>query len=86
MKGSIIYLFHSGTKDVRNAVHDNDLLIVYRLDSSCILREVGKIRALFFVGDTHLKGEVIEGIIKPSDIARKGKVSFLIISVGPCNY
>jgi len=83
--GRIVHLFHSGTDDVKKTIHGNDILTVYRITPSCELKEVGKIKVIGYIGDTYLKGEVVEGEIKPDDIAKKGNVSCLIISAGICN-
>jgi hypothetical protein len=85
-RGDIVYLFQSGTADVRNAIHVNDVLTVYRTDSACRVAEVGKIRILSYVRDTYLKGEVVEGQLRRDDIAKKDKVSCLVISAGSCNH
>ena len=84
--GSIVYVFHSGTPDVKNAIAVNDTLTVYRESSSCEMKEVGKIKVLSYAGENYLKVEVIEGEIKLNDIARKEHVSFLVIlSEDRCN-
>ena len=83
--GQILHLFHSGTADVRKTINTNDVLTVYRIMPSCEVKEVGKIRVIAYVGETYLKGEVVEGEIRPDDIAKKGKVSCLVISAGLCN-
>jgi hypothetical protein len=83
--GQTVYLFHSGTEEVRMTIQDNDILTVYRINPSCEVKTVGKIKIISHVGDTYLKGEVIEGEIKPDDIAKKGNVSCLVISAGMCN-
>ena len=83
--GKIVHLFHSGTADVRKIINANDVLTVYRIMPSCEVKEVGKIRIIAYVGETYLKGEVVGGEIKPDDIAKKGKVSCLVISAGMCN-
>lgn len=83
--GSIIHMFHSGTDEIKNAVRADDILIVYRINTSCEVKEVGKIKIISYVGETYLSGEVVEGEIKPNDIAKKGKISLLIISAGTCN-
>jgi 5,10-methylene-tetrahydrofolate dehydrogenase/methenyl tetrahydrofolate cyclohydrolase len=83
--GQIAYLFHSGTKDVKKTIHDNDILIVYRVNQSCEIKAVGKIKVLYSVADTYFKSEVIEGEIRPNDIAKKENVSCLVISVGLCS-
>lgn len=77
--GSPVYMFHSGTPDVKKTIAVNDIAIVYRENSSCELNEVGKIRVLSYSGNNYLKGEVIEGEIKEGDIARKGSVALLVI-------
>jgi hypothetical protein len=43
---------------------------------------IGLVKVISFVGDTYIKGEVFAGEIKPDDIAKKDKVSCLIISAG----
>lgn len=86
LKGDLVFLFHGGTEEARRAIHLNDILTVYRTNSSCEIAEVGRIKIISFVGDIYLKGEVIEGEIRPDDIARKRNVSFLVISAGICNH
>jgi len=84
--GDVVYLFHSGTDEINNAIHVDDILTVYRIDPSCEIREAGKIKVTSHIGETYLKGEVIEGEIRPNDIAKKGKISLLIISAGACSH
>jgi hypothetical protein len=84
-KGQEVHLFHSGTDAVRKAVHGGDILTVYRITPACELKEVGKIRVIEFIGETYLKCTVVDGEIKPDDIAKKGNVSCLVISAGICN-
>jgi len=83
--GQTLHLFHSGTDDVKRIIHANDILTVYRITPSCELKKVGKIRVIAYIGETYLKGEVVEGEIKPDDMRKKGKVSCLVISAGECN-
>lgn len=83
--GQTLHLFHSGTDDVKKAIHENDILTVYRINSSCEVKEVGRIRIIAYIGETYLKAEVIGGEVKSGDIAKKGKVSFLVISARACN-
>lgn len=80
--GAHVYLFHSGTEDVKNAIRINDVLTVYRESPCCNLKEIGKIKVLSFTGDNYMKAEVVEGAIKPGDIAKKGTVSCLILVSG----
>jgi len=77
--GTIIYLFHSGTPDVKNEIHLNDILIVYRESPTCEMKAVGKIKVLSFAGGNHITAEVIEGEIMIDDIAKKGKAAYLVV-------
>ncbi len=78
--GETIYLFYSGTADIRKTIQDSDILTVYRTNHSTEMKIVGKIKVLSYMGEVYLKGVVIEGEIMPNDIARKGDVSCLVIS------
>jgi len=84
--GQSAYLFHSGTEDVRRTINANDILVVYRISPLCEVKTVGIIKVISHIGDTYFKGEVIEGEIRPNDIAKKGNVSCLVISVDVCNH
>jgi hypothetical protein len=83
--GQIAYLFHSGTEDVNRTIHLNDMLVVYRITPLCEEKTVGKIKVISHISDTYFKGEVVEGEIRPHDIAKKGNVSCLVISIDLCN-
>jgi hypothetical protein len=83
--GQTTYLFHSGTEDVKKTVHVNDILVVYRISQQCEVKTVGTIKVISNIADTYFKGEVVEGEIRPNDIAKKGNASCLVISVGLCN-
>ncbi|MHB8881509.1 MAG: hypothetical protein ACYC69_08395 [Thermodesulfovibrionales bacterium] len=85
-KGDSAYLFHSGTKEAKRIIHIKDILTVFRTKPSCEVIEVGRIRITSFIGEIYLKGEVVEGEIRPDDIARKESVSCLVISAGMCNH
>jgi len=85
-KGTIVCLFQSGTAEVKKAISIGDVLVVYREGPKHELKEVGKIKVLSYVGDDYLKGEIVEGELKVGDIAKKGDVASLIISLGDkCN-
>jgi hypothetical protein len=83
--GQTVYLFHSGTDVVKKTIHANDILTVYRINPSCEVNPVGIIKVLSYIGETYIKAEVLEGEIRPDDIAKKGNVSCLVISAGMCN-
>jgi hypothetical protein len=81
--GTKLYLFHSGTEDVKNRIHVNDSLTVYRVhpaDSSVESKEVGTVRVLSILGDYYFDGEVTSGDVKAGDLAKKGTVACFIIS------
>lgn len=86
VKGDTVYMFHSGTEDVKKTIHVNDTLTVYRTSPSCEVTPIGIIKVISFVGETYIKGEVFAGEIKPDDIAKKESVSCLIISAGICEH
>jgi beta-lactam-binding protein with PASTA domain len=81
-KGAIVCLFQSGTADVKKAISIGDILIVHREGPKHELKEVGKIKVLFYAGEDYLRGEVVEGEIKAGDIAKKGDAASLVISSG----
>jgi hypothetical protein len=85
VKGDTVYMFHSGTEEVKKTIHVNDTLTVYRTSPSCEVTPIGIVKVVSFVGDTHIKGEVFAGELKPDDIVKKENVSCLIISAGMCN-
>ncbi len=84
--GETVYLFHSGTQDVKKEIHPNDVLTVHRINTSCQAREVGKIKVIAYVGETYIKGEVVEGELREDDIAKKGDVSCLVVFAGLCDH
>ena len=84
--GETVYLFHSGTRDVTRGIHPGDVLTVHRTSSSCQAKVVGKIKVLSYVGETYIKGEVMEGEVRADDIATGGDVSCLVVSVGICDH
>jgi len=53
----------------------DDILIVYRENSSCEMKEVKKIRIHSHIGDNYIKGEIEE-----SNIAKEGFLGLLVIS------
>ncbi len=83
--GETVYLFHSGTDDVRKTIHVSDILAVHRVNASCEVVTVGKIKVISYVGETYIKGVIMEGDIMPNDIARKGDASCLVILTGACS-
>lgn len=81
--GTRLYLFHSGTDDVKKAINVNDVLTVYREYPSGIsleARETGKVKILSFSGGYYYEAEVIEGAVHPGYLARKGTIACFITS------
>ena len=81
--GTKLYLFHSGTEDVKKAINVNDVLIVYREYPSSIspvARETGKVKVLSTSGEYYYEAEVIEGSVQPGYLARKGTIACFITS------
>ena len=81
--GTKLYLFYSGTDEVRKTIHVDDVLTVYREyppSFSVETREVGKVRILSPLGDYYFDGEVISGEVKAGDLAIKGTVACFITS------
>ena len=73
--GAKLYLFYSGTEEIRRIINVNDVLTVYREyppDYSRAVREVGKVRVLAPLGDYYFNGEVIGGEVQAGDLAKKG--------------
>jgi len=81
-KGEMVCLFQSGTADVKNTISAGDLLTVYREIGKHDLKEVGKIKVHFYIGEDYLKAEVVEGEVRTGDIAKKGDAASLVISSG----
>jgi len=81
--GTKIYLFHSGSDEVRKTINVNDVLTVYREYPPDICpgsTEAGKVRILFPLGDYYFEGEVVEGEMHPGYLAIKGTVACFITS------
>jgi len=81
--GTKIYLFHSGSDEVRKTINVHDVLTVYREyppDSCPGSTEAGKVRILFPLGDYYFEGEVVEGEMHPGYLAIKGTVACFITS------
>jgi hypothetical protein len=84
--GAHVYLFHSGTEHIKNAIRINDVLTVYRESPCCNLIETGKIKVLSFTGNNYIKAQVVEGVVRAGDIAKKGSISCLVlVSSCDCN-
>lgn len=81
--GTKLYLFHSGTEEVKKTININKILVVYREyppELSLEPRETGKVRILSSSGEYYFEAEVIEGKVQPGYLARKGTVACFITS------
>ena len=81
--GAKLYLFHSGTEEVKKAINVNDVLTVYReypSDISPEVRETGKVKILSASGEYYYEAEVIEGSVHPGYLAKKGSIACFITS------
>jgi hypothetical protein len=81
--GTKLYLFHSGTEEVKKTINVNDVLTVYREYPpyfSLETEEVGKVRILSTLGEYYCEAEVIEGYVQPSFVAKKGMVACFVTS------
>ncbi len=84
--GNKVHMFHSGTADVKKEICINDVIPVYRemqLGGSFKSKEVGKVKVLSYVGEHYFEAQVVEGEIKPGDIAKKETASCLIQPIRP---
>lgn len=79
--GVKLYLFYSGTEEIRRTINVNDVLTVYQEyppDYSRTMREVGKVRVLAPLGDYYFNGEVIGGEVQAGDLAKKGTIACFV--------
>ncbi len=79
--GTKVYLFHSGTEEVKKTIKTNEVLGVYReypADFSPGIKETGKVKILSALGEYYFAAEVIEGEIQPGYLAKKGTVACFI--------
>jgi hypothetical protein len=84
-KGDTAYLFYSGTNDFRAVVHVNKSMIVYRIDPyHCVEKLIGVIKVTSYLGEIFIRAEVLEGEVKPFDIAKSGDVSCMVLSNDVC--
>lgn len=85
--GATVILFHSGTEQTRRSIHPGDVLTVSRARRSCRDEAVGTIRAEAPAGELCFRATVLEGEVRPHDVAHAGAVSFLVIlSDDPCQH
>lgn len=79
--GDKLYLFHSGTADVKEAIRINDVLTVFRESPKELAAEVastGKVKIIATVGDYYFEAEVVEGSVGFGNLAVKSNTACLI--------
>ncbi len=79
--GDNLYLFKSGTRDVKKDFCLNDVVPVYRevaygwpikgWGEVKSINEVGKIKILSYVGDHDFEAQVVNGSVRAGDVAEK---------------
>lgn len=77
--GASLYLFHSGTDEIRRSLKIGDVLDVLRIGPDGRTRTVGAVRATAFAGEFCLRAEVVSGKILPHDVALKKRLFLLVI-------
>jgi hypothetical protein len=81
--GQKVWLFHSGTPDVKKEICLNDIIPVYRekkLGNNYKVEEVGKIKVLSYEGRNYFEAVVVSGEARVGDIATLNAVSCLVLS------
>jgi len=81
--GTKLYLFHSGSEDVKKTINANDILTVYReypLGISPETKETGKVRIISTSGEYYYQAVVIEGSVQPGFLAKKGTIACFVTS------
>ncbi len=77
-----MWLFHSGTPDVRKAICLGDTIPVYRevkVENRYRVEEVGKVRVLSYQGRNYFEARVVSGEIKAGDVATEKAASCLVL-------
>lgn len=77
--GDIVFLFHSGTGEVRDSLNPGATVGVSRVDSEGNRRSVGTLRVAAFVGEFCLRSEVTEGEILLHDLAERDHIYYRVI-------
>ncbi len=80
--GQKVWLFHSGTPDVKKEICLNDIIPVYREVKAGKLYQdevVGKVKILSYQGKHYFEAQVVSGTVKIGDVATKDTASCMII-------
>jgi hypothetical protein len=82
--GATVFLFHSGTEEVRRSLAVGEVLEVTRPGENGASRTVGKIRVAAPAGAVCVRGEVLEGGIHLHDLAGREGVYCLVVPEAVC--
>jgi len=82
--GATVFLFHSGTNDVRRSLGVGEALEVSRNREDGTRAIVGKIRVVALAGAVCVRGEVLEGGIHLHDLAAGEGVYCLVVPGAVC--
>jgi len=83
--GATVYLFHGGAGEAIRSIRTGEILVVTSSRGIGRGEEVGRIRVDAPAGALCFRGEVIEGNLRPHDVARAGPVFLLVITTdAPC--
>ncbi len=79
--GDTVRLFHSGNEDIKKVFCVGDVIPVYREVAAIGVTnrtEVGKIKVLSYDGKESIIAQVVEGTVKPGNIAEKEATACMI--------
>ena len=80
--GHKVWLFHSGTPDVKKEICLNEIIPVYRevkVGERYQITEVGKLKVLSYQGKHYFEAVVVSGKVEVGDIASKKSASCLVL-------
>lgn len=79
--GDQVRLFHSGDENIQKVFCVGDVIPVYReVDAYGVTKrtEVGKIKVLSYAGKQSILAQVVEGTVKPGNIAEKAATACMV--------
>jgi hypothetical protein len=77
--GNKVHLFHSSNVEAQKEIAIGDVLPVYRISARTQQKkEVGQVKVLGFTSEHYFEAEIIKGVIKVGDIAKKENSGFLV--------
>lgn len=83
--GDKVHLYYGGPQQAKDMFCIGETVSVYRAYPQERLRyeEVGKVRILKAIDKNHLEGVVVEGKVKPGDLARKSIAACRVLPPAP---